>query len=53
MAVGDEGAPHPAGGGLLPVEEFCQSTGLDRATVESLMRAGRLVGRPWSSRNST
>lgn len=22
MAVDDEGAPHPAGGGLLPVEEF-------------------------------
>ncbi len=30
--------------GLLPVDDFCRSTGLDRAAVEGLLRSGRVEG---------
>lgn len=36
--------PPYSGRGLLLVDEFCLSTGLDLRTVESLMRAGQLEG---------
>lgn len=36
--------PLLGGSGLLLIEDFCRSTGLERGTVESLVREGRLEG---------
>jgi hypothetical protein len=36
--------PLLGGPGLLLIEDFCSSTGLGRATVETLLREGRLEG---------
>ncbi|MBC2932879.1 hypothetical protein [Nocardioides sp. zg-1228] len=40
--------PLISGRGMLRIEDFCRSTGLARATVEELMRAGRLDGVLWT-----
>ena len=49
-----EGEPLLPGRSTLRIQDFCLNTGLDRATVEDLVRTGRLDGwlwnRDWPSR---
>ena len=45
--------PILGGRGMLPVEDFCRSTGLARPTVEKLMRTGRLDGVLWTAAEPT
>ena len=40
----------PARGSVL-IDDFCLNTGLDRDTVENLVRTGRLQGWLWTSRD--
>ena len=45
--------PLLCGRGVLRIEDFCRSTGLDQATVEELMRTGRLEGALWRAKEPT
>ena len=38
------------GRGFLLIHDFCLNTGLDQDTVENLIRAGRLEGSLWTSK---
>ena len=36
------------GRGMMPIEDFCHQSGLERGTVEDLMRRGHFGGGLWS-----
>ena len=44
-----EGKPLLPGRSALRIQDFCLNTGLDRATVEDLVRTGRLDGWLWTT----
>jgi hypothetical protein len=44
MGASEERVPLLRGPGLLLIQDFCRSTGLERGTVEALLREGRLEG---------
>src|SRR3982751_3233203 len=45
--------PLLGGRGVLRMEDFCRSTGLDQVTVENLMRTERLEGALWWDKERT
>jgi hypothetical protein len=49
MGSDQERTPLLRGRGVLLIEDFCRSTGLDQVTVENLMRTGRLEGALWTN----
>jgi len=53
MASDQGRKPLLRGRGVLRIEDFCRSTGLDQITVEDLMRTGHLEGALWSAKEPT
>ena len=49
MGAGQGRKPLLSGRGMLRIEDFCRSSGLDQSAVEELMRTGRLGGVLWTA----